>query len=66
MSYIGEETSEEGIRFQVITLLHPVVIEKFPKFQTEIQDAIRSGLLNVAVNRYKNIRAMGALGMLVR
>lgn len=45
---------------------YPALIDRFESFKPEIQDAIRSGLLNAAVARYTNIKAMGALGLLVR
>lgn len=43
-----------------------MIVEKFASFPSEIQDLLRSGLLNVAVARYKNIKTMGTLGLLIR
>lgn len=66
LTYLGEDTHEEGRRFEALTFLHPAVIEKFEKFPPEIQDAIRSGILNVAIGRYRNIKALGSLGLFIR
>ena len=46
--------------------MQPALIDRFESFKPEIQDAIRSGLLNAAVARLANIKAMRALGLLVR
>ena len=63
---MGEETDEDKKQFEIITLLHPAIVENFSNFNPDIQDALRSGLLNCVLARANDMKCMSGLGLLIR
>ena len=64
----SENQSSEQLEFyfKVITLFHPPIIASFSSLNENLQDAVRSGLLNSVLALQCSLKCMSALGLLIR